>query len=71
MFDANRWFEQAIALDPAYSSAYLMHADAYVHFLLHEKEWDLAPRSRAPDLGDKEALARLRVDLESAYRSAP
>jgi len=70
LFDANRWFEQAIALDPAYSSAYLMHADAYVHFLLHEKEWDLAPRSRAPDLGDKEALARLRVDLESAYRSA-
>jgi len=32
LFDANRWFERAIALDPAYSAAHQMHADFYIHF---------------------------------------
>ncbi len=70
LFDANRWLERAIALDPEYSAAHLMHADAYTHFLLSAGEDSFAPRSRAPDLTDEEALQRLRADMGNAYETA-
>jgi len=70
LFDANRWLERAIDLDPDYSAAHLMHADAYTHFLLSAGEDSLAPRLKAPDLTDEEALERLRTDMENAYETA-
>ena len=47
-----------------------MHADAYTHFLLSGGEGPFAPRSRAPELTDEEALQRLRADMQYAYRTA-
>jgi tetratricopeptide (TPR) repeat protein len=70
LFDTNRWLEQAIDLDPDYSAAHLMHADAYTHFLLSSGEDSRAPRSQAPDLTDEEALQRLKTDMENAYETA-
>lgn len=70
LFDANRWLEEAIAIDPDYSAAHLMHADAYTHFLMSAGEDLLAPKSRAPDLKEEEALQRLRADMQNAYQTA-
>jgi len=70
LFDANRWLEEAIVLDPDYSAAHLMHADAYTHFLMSAGEGPFAPKSRAPDLTDEEALQRLRTDMQNAYQTA-
>jgi TolB-like protein len=70
LFDANRWFERAIALDPAYSAAHLMHADFYIHFLMDDPDYPIAPRSQAPDLTEEAALERLSTDLRNAYQSA-
>jgi len=70
LFDANRWLEQAIAIDPDYSAAHLMHADAYTHFLTFSAENRFAPKSRAPDLTEEEALQFLRADMQNAYQTA-
>ena len=70
LFDANRWLEQAIALDPDYSAAHLMHADAYTHFLMSGGEASFASKSQAPDLTEEEALQRLRADMQNAYQTA-
>jgi len=70
LFDANRWLEEAIAIDPNYSAAHLMHADAYTHFLLSAGEGLIAPKSRAPNLTEEEALQRLRADMQNAYQTA-
>jgi TolB-like protein/Flp pilus assembly protein TadD len=70
LFDANRWLEQAIAIDPDYSAAHLMHADAYSHFLMSGGEDSWAPKSRVPGLTDEEALQRLRADIQNAYQTA-
>jgi TolB-like protein len=70
LFDANRWFERAIALDPAYSAAHLMHADFYIHFLMDDPDYPVAPRSQAPELTEEAALERLRIDMRNAYQSA-
>jgi TolB-like protein len=70
LFDANHWLEQAIALDPDYSAAHLMHADAYSHFLMSGGEGPYSPKSRSPELTDEEALTRLRADMQNAYQTA-
>jgi tetratricopeptide (TPR) repeat protein len=69
LFDANSWLERAIALDPDYSAAYLMHADAYFHFLWAGAVQSIAPTPQAPDLTGEQALQRLRADLENAYET--
>ncbi len=69
LFDANRWFEQAFAIDPDYSAAYEYHGDAYSHLLLNGDDNPFAPASRAPDLTKEEALQRLRDDVENAYQT--
>jgi len=69
-FDANPWLERAIALDPDYSAAHLMHADAYFHFLLAGVASSIAPESEASDLTGEQALQRLTTDLKNAYETS-
>ncbi len=69
LFDANPWLERAIALDPGYSAAYLMHADAYFHFLWLGGEKPVAPEPKAPDLTGEQALQHVRADLKNAYET--
>ncbi len=71
LYDANVWFEQAVELDPGYSFAYLMHADAYTHLLMHGRDNQFSPISKAAsDISDDEALQQLRQDMDNAFRTA-
>lgn len=61
-WEANRYFEEAIRLDPAFSAAYSLHHDAYAHFLMQDMP--------AADslLTDADALDRIRQDFAAANR---
>lgn len=63
-WEANRFLEQAILLDPAFSAAYSLHHDAYAHFLMQDMPAD------DPGLTDAEALDQIRQDFAEANRYA-
>jgi hypothetical protein len=66
--EANQWFERALAFDPRFARAALLHADRYGHRLI------FGPGDRIADLADstlEEAAQRLAHSYDIAIRYAP
>ena len=65
--DANRHFDLALQLDPAFSRASILHSDRYAHFLI---EGESVIVGTGDNLDEQSASAQLQRDFDAAAANA-
>lgn len=70
LWDANTYFEQAIAADPDFAAPYFDMADVYSHFILHGANSALLMNKGPEGLNEKEAFAQIRYYQNKAAELA-
>jgi adenylate cyclase len=66
LLTANDWLEEALALEPNLSSAYLAHSDYFTHFLMDNVSNDEVSAEQMDA-----TFLQLESDLENAIRTSP
>jgi len=71
LWDANKYFAQAMALDPKYVAPAIAHHDAYAHILLDGPGGKYTGHTEGePEISQEEARTRLLADLDRAIANA-